>query len=70
MSKTAEIKRLDEIIEGASKLPIENQEYILTTIKGMLFTKQLLLKQNQQLKINYKIYFKNGVIKNESRKIS
>jgi hypothetical protein len=52
MSKTAEIKRLYEIVEGASKLPIENQEYILTTIKGMLFTKQLLLKQNQQLKIN------------------
>lgn len=43
-----DIKRLDAIVDGASKLPIENQEYILTTIKGMLFTRNLLLKQVKQ----------------------
>lgn len=43
-----DLKRLDAIIDGASKLPMENQEYILTTIKGMLFTRNLLLKQHTQ----------------------
>ena len=37
--------RLDEIVEEASKLPIENQEYILATIRGMLFTKNHMLNQ-------------------------
>ncbi len=45
MTKTDDKKRLDAIVEGASKLPIENQEYILTTIKGMLFTRNLLENQ-------------------------
>lgn len=39
------VSRLDAIVEGASKLPIEKQEYILTTIRGMLFTRSLLLKE-------------------------
>lgn len=43
-----DVKRLDAIVDGASKLPVENQEYILTTIKGMLFTRNLLLKQAEQ----------------------
>lgn len=43
-------KRLDAIVEGASKLPIENQEYILTTIKGMLFTRNLFEKQRNPTK--------------------
>lgn len=45
LTKTDDKKRLDAIIEGASKLPIENQEYILTTIKGMLFTRNLIENQ-------------------------
>lgn len=38
-------KRLNEIVVGASKLSIENQEYILATIKAMLFTRSYLLKR-------------------------
>ena len=48
MTKVEDVKRLDAIVDGASKLPVENQEYILTTIKGMLFTRNLLLKQAEQ----------------------
>ncbi len=48
MTKAEDVKRLDAIVDGVSKLPIENQEYILTTIKGMLFTRRLLTKQNNQ----------------------
>lgn len=44
MTNVEEIKRLDAIVAGASELPAENQEYILTTIKGMLFTRNLLMK--------------------------
>lgn len=45
MTKAEDKKRLDAIVEGASKLPVEKQERILTTIKGMLFTRSLLTKQ-------------------------
>lgn len=41
-------KRLEAIVDGASKLPIENQEYILTTIKGMLLTRNLMMSQAKQ----------------------
>lgn len=44
MTKAEDVKRLDAIVDGASKLPVENQEYILATIKGMLFTRNLLMK--------------------------
>lgn len=40
-----EEERLDAIIEEASKLPLELQEYILATIKGMLLAKEQTLKQ-------------------------
>lgn len=42
---TDDTTRLDAIMDGARKLPIENQEYILAAIKGMLFTRNLLLKK-------------------------
>lgn len=48
MTKVEDVKRLDAIVDGVSKLPIESQEYILTTIKGMLFTRNLLMKQSEQ----------------------
>ena len=48
MKRVEELKRLDAIVEGASKLPVESQEYILATIKGMLFTRDLLTKQAVQ----------------------
>ncbi len=48
MTKVNDIKRLDAIVDGASKLPVENQEYILNTIKGMLFTRDLLMKKGNQ----------------------
>lgn len=47
---TVDVRRLDAIVDGASRLPIESQEYILATIKGMLFTRNLLIKQADQLK--------------------
>ena len=47
MEGTKEVERLDAIVDGTSKLPIENQEYILATIKGMLFTRNLLAKQDE-----------------------
>lgn len=40
-----EEERLDAIIEEASKLPLELQEYILATIKGMLLVKEQTIKQ-------------------------
>lgn len=52
--KAEDIERLDAIVNGASKLPIESQEYILSTIKGMLFTRNLLLKQNKPKQTNTK----------------
>lgn len=48
MTRVEDVKRLDAIVDGASKLPMENQEYILTTIKGMLFTRNILTKQADQ----------------------
>lgn len=48
MTNVEEVKRLDAIVDGASKLPVENQEYILTTIKGMLFTRNLMMTQAEQ----------------------
>ena len=48
MKRVEELKRLDAIVEGASRLPVESQEYILATIKGMLFTRDLLTKQADQ----------------------
>lgn len=48
MTKAEDTKRLDAIVDGASKLPVENQEYILTTIRGMLFTRNLLMKQMEE----------------------
>lgn len=48
MTKVEDVKRLDAIVDGASKLPIENQEYILATIKGMLFTRKIMSKQQEK----------------------
>lgn len=49
MTEADKGNRLNAIIEGASKLPVENQEYILAVIKGMLFTRSLLAKQDNQI---------------------
>ena len=48
MTEADKLKRLNAIIEGASKLPVENQEYILAIIRAMLFTRNLLTKQDNQ----------------------
>lgn len=48
MTKEREEERLEEIVVGASKLPVEEQECVLATIKGMLFTRNLLLKQQKE----------------------
>lgn len=48
MMETKDRKRLDVIVDGASRLPVENQEYILATIKGMLFTRNLLMKEDDK----------------------
>lgn len=41
-------ERLKEIMDGAGKLSLEEQAYILTTIKGMLFTRACLTKQLEE----------------------
>lgn len=46
--KVEDVKRLNAIVDGASELPRENQEYILAAIKAMIFTKDFLVKQMQR----------------------
>lgn len=48
MIEDENMERLNAILAGASSLPVENQDYILATIKGMLFTRKLLMKQNNK----------------------
>ena len=48
MTKVEDIKRLDAIVDGASKLPTEEQEYILAVIRGMLFTRNQTAKREKQ----------------------
>lgn len=48
MTKAEEDSRLEAIVDGASRLPVENQEYILAAIRGMLFTRRLLLRQSRE----------------------
>lgn len=40
--------RLDEIIERAGELPVENQELILAVMQGMLFTRKLLTEPKEK----------------------
>lgn len=44
MENGRNLNRLDEIIERAGELPVENQELILAVVQGMLFTRKLLTK--------------------------
>ena len=46
MPLTESAKRINEIVDGASKLPVEGQEYILAIIKGMLFTHGVIEKHS------------------------
>lgn len=39
---------LNEIMENASKVPLECQERVLDVLKGMAFTRQCLIKALQQ----------------------
>lgn len=48
MAGAEDMKRLGAIVDGAGTLSVENQEYILTAIKGLLFTRKPLLKQTEQ----------------------
>ena len=48
MGNTARINemyRLNEILDGASKLPLECQEHILAVIRGMIFTREITKKR-------------------------
>lgn len=47
-SNKESFNRLDEIIEGASKLSVEKQELILAVIEGMVFTRRHLKEQEVQ----------------------
>lgn len=40
-------KKLNEIIDGVSKLPIEDQEYILAIIKAMAFVHSIIEKTSR-----------------------
>lgn len=46
--KVEDTRKIDAILAGASELSIENQECILTTIKGMLFTRDLIMKKSEK----------------------
>ena len=52
MTRAEDIKRLNAIVDGASKLPVENQECILFTIRGMLFTRDVMMRKQKNEKIN------------------
>lgn len=41
----AETKTLDEIIDSASELPLEYQDWILELAKAMAYTKRCMLNQ-------------------------
>ena len=43
-----ELDLVETIVLEASKLPVEGQEYILATIRGMLFTRQLMEKEMKE----------------------
>lgn len=45
LTKVEDIKRLNEIVDGASRLPVENQECILFSIRAMLFTRNVIMRQ-------------------------
>ena len=40
-----EIHRLNEILDGASKLPLECQEHVLAVIRGMIFTREITKRE-------------------------
>lgn len=48
---------LDEIIDEASKLPIEKQEYVLAVIRGMVFTGKCYKKQDDDIVLSEKSPF-------------
>jgi len=50
--KIKEVERLNEIIDGVSRLPLVNQEYVLAVIRAMAFTRNTLLgcESNQHSK--------------------
>lgn len=47
-----EIHRLNEILDGASKLPLECQEHVLAVIRGMIFTREITKKEFEKEKQN------------------
>ena len=47
MAKIEEIRRLNMIMDDASKLSVHEQEYILATIRGMLLARDRLLKKRK-----------------------
>lgn len=44
-TKADDIHLLNEILEGASELPLECQEQVLLSIRTMIFTKKVILKK-------------------------
>lgn len=47
-NKIVEVQRLNEILDGASQLPLECQEHVLAVIRGMLFTKEIMKKEENK----------------------
>ncbi len=43
-----DMKLMDEIIDGASRLPPDRQERILEVIKAMLFTRKVIMEQERE----------------------
>ena len=52
ITKADDIRLLNEILEGASELPLECQEQVLLSIRTMIFTKKVILKKINMEKEN------------------
>lgn len=51
-TKADDIRLLNEVLEGASELPLECQEQVLLSIRTMIFTKKVILKKINMEKEN------------------
>lgn len=44
-TSTVKEEYIEKIIDNASQLPLECQEYVLAIMKGMVFTREVLAKK-------------------------
>lgn len=47
MPLTEDTEKIEQIVEGASKLSLKGQEHILEVMKAMIFTRNIIEKKNE-----------------------